>query len=175
MRFIEKTDWKHMQAMAVSIPTALNKNEKHMLLTLDFAADSLVVAEWFPVIYCMIGWQLTSDESWNTSRIRTGRSLFTLQHWFLLAGKVTGNHWWKRYVTVYAITNYYLELMPLFPNSDCGVQKTLELDRFLAKVWATRHIKSIPQKHVQAFTFRTVQRNLRCWFQATTDTANKDK
>ena len=45
--------------------------------------------EWFQ-IYCRIGLQLTSDESWNTFNLCTGRTLIrpTWRNCFLLSGKV---------------------------------------------------------------------------------------
>jgi len=38
-------------------------------------------AEWFQISFARV-WQLTSDESWNTLRLCTGRTRVTWQDWF---------------------------------------------------------------------------------------------
>jgi len=48
--------------------------------------------------------------------------------------------------------------MPLLPKSDYGVtKKTLKLDCFLIKVWASRHMKCI-LPHIHIFRFKSVQK-----------------
>jgi len=62
----------------------------------------LVAVKLFQIIYCRIGWQLTSDEGWDTELVNSrlelmNRSLISWKDWFWLAGKVKLNHWWKRW------------------------------------------------------------------------------
>jgi len=62
-------------------------------------------------------------------------------------------------ITIHVITNKYLERMLLLLNSYYGaMKKTLNLNRFLAKVWASRYIKFISPSYSRIYcSFRTVQ------------------
>jgi len=109
----------------------------------------LTAAKWFQIICCRIGWQLTPDEGWNTelmySRSESNilkRLVFCLPaRWReIIDENVKAPHNCNWTVTMHVITNKYLEWMLLLLNSDYGaVKKTLKLNRFLAKVWASKH------------------------------------
>ena len=95
-------------------------------------------------IYCRIGWQVTSDESWNTFRLCTSRTLITWRNWFLTRRK--GN------VKSNIIAPHNCDWSVLI-NSIYGLiaqKKTLKLDRFLARIWASRHAKYISPPHFRA-------------------------
>ena len=42
------------------------QNEKHLATYVRFCCWLVVAVKWFQIIYCRIGWQLTSGECWNT-------------------------------------------------------------------------------------------------------------
>ena len=133
----------------------------------------LVAVKWFKIIYCRIGWQLTSDGSWNTELMKS-RSEFNILTRLIFYSparqresvdenvKAPQNCDWT--VTIHVITNKYLEWMLLLLNSDySATKKTLKLNRFLAKVWDSRHIKCMLQpiiSHIHACNFETVQKQI---------------
>jgi len=60
--------------MAVQVPSELTKWKMSSSLFYPLLLTLPVAAEWF-LIYCKIGWQWTSNESWNTFRLRVCRTL----------------------------------------------------------------------------------------------------
>jgi len=47
------------------------QNKKHLAISVRFCCWLLVAVKWFQIIWCRIGWQLTSDESWNTELVNS--------------------------------------------------------------------------------------------------------
>jgi len=48
------------------IPQPLQNEKASCYLCQILLLTLLVAVKWFQIIYCRIGWQLTSDETWNT-------------------------------------------------------------------------------------------------------------
>jgi len=51
--------------------------------------------KWFQIIYSMIGWQLTSDESWNNELMNSGSSLISWKDWFFTRQQGKGKSFMK--------------------------------------------------------------------------------
>jgi len=113
----------------------------------------LVAVKWFKIIYCRIGWQLTSDESWNTELMNSRLEFNVLTRLIFYSParqretidenvKAPQNCDWT--VTIHVITNKNLEWMLLLLNSDYGAMKKTETEScFLAKLWDSRHMKGM--------------------------------
>jgi len=148
-----------------------------LLLTLDFAADSCLAVKWFEIIYCRIGWQLTSDESWNTELMNSRSESNILTRLFFYSParqretvdenvKAPHNCDWT--ATIHVITNEYLKWMLLLLSSDySAMKKVLKLNRFLAKVWTSRHKIYIAAISTHLVLELCNNKNLRYWFKAT--------
>jgi len=76
MRFIVETDCKLSVSNGSVSVLSTSKMKTIFLLTLDFTADTTRCREWLHV-YSRVGWQLTLDESCNTFRLCTGRTMIT--------------------------------------------------------------------------------------------------
>ena len=71
-------------------------------------------------------------------------------------------------VTIHVTTNKYLEWTPLLLNRGYGaVKKTFKLNRFLAKVWASRREMYITAIFTHVVLELCKSKNLRYWFKAT--------
>jgi len=65
------------------------------------------------------------------------------RQWETIYEKVKAPHMCDWFATTQVITNKYLERMLLLLNSDYGAMMAFKLNRFLAKVSASRRIKYI--------------------------------